>query len=81
MPNLVTILAWEKCDHVGPVFEEDILESRVQILERVPLAHGDLARLQLETFAVRGPEAPESTQEGKVLDWELWAYLAAAKSE
>ena len=25
VPNLVTILAWEKCDHVGPVFEEDIL--------------------------------------------------------
>ena len=77
----MTILAWEKCDHVGPVFEEDILESRVQILERIPLAHGDLARLQLETFAVRGPEAPESTREGKVLDWELWAYLAAAKAE
>ena len=33
LPNLVTILAWEKCDHVGPVFEEDILESRVQILQ------------------------------------------------
>ena len=80
VPNLVTILAWEKCDHVGPVFEEDILESRVQILERVPLGHGDLARLQLETCAVRGPEAPDSAQEGKVLDWELWAYLAAAKS-
>ncbi len=50
---------------LGPVFEEDVLESRVQILERIPLAHGDLARLQLETFAVRGPEAPESTQEGR----------------
>ena len=52
----------------------------MQILERVPLGHGDLVRLQLETSAVRGPEAPDSAQEGKVLDWELWAYLAAAKS-
>ena len=80
VPNLVTILAWVKCDHVGPVFEEDILESRVRIRERVPLGQGDLVRLQLETLAIRGPEAPTSAQEGKVLDWEFWAYLAAGKS-
>ncbi|MGA0168387.1 MAG: MaoC family dehydratase [Pseudomonadales bacterium] len=78
VPNLVTILSWVKCDHVGPVFEEDLLSSQVRCLETQPLVHGSLVKLHLETFAERGPEAPTSANDGKVLDWIFWAYLASA---
>jgi acyl dehydratase len=78
VPNLVTILSWVKCDHVGPVFEEDLLSSQVRCLEAQSLVHGSLVKLHLETFAERGPEAPTSANDGKVLDWIFWAYLASA---
>lgn len=36
MPDLITVLAWRSCDHVGPVFEEDLLtfHTRVDAVER-----------------------------------------------
>jgi hypothetical protein len=54
------------------------LSSQVRCLETQPLVHGSLVKLHLETFAERGPEAPTSANDGKVLDWIFWAYLASA---
>lgn len=36
IPDLITVLAWRSCDHLGPVFEEDLLtfHSRVDAVER-----------------------------------------------
>ena len=31
LPNLVTVLDWESCDHTGPVHEGDVLFSRVRV--------------------------------------------------
>src|ERR671914_522687 len=32
LPGLVTVPAWRSCDHLGPVFEEDRLTSRIEVL-------------------------------------------------
>lgn len=75
-PNLITILAWYQCDHVAPVFEFDILNTRVHVEEVLPADSFGLAKLHVEVFATRGPEAPEGGEAIKVLDWRLAALLA-----
>jgi acyl dehydratase len=32
IPNIVTVVAWESCDHLGPVHEGDTLTSEVEVL-------------------------------------------------
>lgn len=31
MPGLLTVLAWRSCDHVAPVFEDELLETATQV--------------------------------------------------
>ncbi len=76
MPNLVSVLCWYRCDHTAPVFEEDILTSRVTILDVINMPSAALVKLQIEVFADRGPNAPEGGQAIKVLDWQLAALVA-----
>lgn len=70
MPSLVTILGWYKCDHVAPVFEEDILSSVVTVESIVHTGTGKLGIVTVETFADR-----EDEQDIKVLDWRLAVLL------
>jgi 2-methylfumaryl-CoA hydratase len=72
LPNLLTILAWESCDHTAPVIEGDRLRSALTVLEKKTHAAGALLQLRIETWAARG--APE--QEERVLDWRFWAWSA-----
>ncbi|MBQ74467.1 MAG: acyl dehydratase [Gammaproteobacteria bacterium] len=76
LPNLITVLAWFRCDHVAPVFELDILNSVVHVEDLLPADSFGLAKIHVEVFATRGPEAPESGDNIKVLDWHLAALLA-----
>jgi acyl dehydratase len=71
LPNLVTIVAWHGCDHLGPVFEGDTLFSEVE-LERVePLAaSGALVHLRCRVRAVRDGEQLD------VLDWRPVGLMA-----
>ncbi len=70
IPSLITLLAWESCDHVAPVIENDRLRSEVSVTAIEQLAAGRLLRLHVETFAARGNHEEES----KVLDWRLVAW-------
>lgn len=78
MPDLVTILAWYKCDHLAPVFEQDILESVITIEEvfnPIQGPQGRMAKLKIEVFADRGIEAPKPDKKVAVLDWRLAVLL------
>jgi acyl dehydratase len=67
LPNLVTILAWHGCDHLGPVFEGDTLRSDIELERAEPLrAGGGLVHLRSRVEADRGP----------VLDWRLVGVMA-----
>jgi 2-methylfumaryl-CoA hydratase len=72
LPNLLTLLAWESCDHTAPVLENDRLRTEVTLLEKRPVAGGALLRLHVEAWAARG----EPEQESRVLDWKLVAWSA-----
>jgi acyl dehydratase len=71
LPNLVTIIAWHGCDHVGPVFEGDTLHSELA-LERVePLPSGGaLVHLRSQLHAAR------DTGAAAVLDWRFVGVMA-----
>jgi acyl dehydratase len=71
LPNLVTIVAWHGCDHVGPVFEGDTLVSDVEVERVEPLtAAGALVHLRCRVRAVRGGEQVD------VLDWTPVGVMA-----
>jgi acyl dehydratase len=71
LPNLVTIIAWHSCDHLGPVREGDTLRSSLE-LERVdPLpGGGGFVHLRSRVRADRdgGPQ--------DVLDWRFVGVMA-----
>jgi acyl dehydratase len=65
IPDIVTVVAWHSCDHVGPVRELDTLVSTVEI-ERVDEIRGSG---RLATVRVR---TSKLTHDGDlVLDWRL----------
>ncbi len=72
LPNLLTLIAWDSCDHVAPVLEGDRIRSEFEILSLEPAGAGALLALRVEAFAARG--TPES--ETRVLDWRLRVWSA-----
>jgi acyl dehydratase len=78
LPSLATVLCWYKCDHVAPVFEQDILSSVITVKSEITLDRGRILNLGIEVFAERGSEAPEPGSDIKVLDWQL-AVLVGGK--
>jgi acyl dehydratase len=70
IPNLLTVAAWRSCDHLGPVFEGDVLHSRVVVQAVTRGAHdATLVDLRVRTDAAR-------TQREPVLDWQLIGVMA-----
>ena len=72
LPNLVTVLGWESCDHTGPVREGDTLVSELHVEAAEPLpAGGGILRLRSLVKAV-GEEAVGEADR-PVLDWRFSA--------
>ena len=79
LPNIVTILAWRGCDHLAPVFEQDMLSTTVSVVALHPLPNGGgLADLRAVVRAERSAAALAAGQPGEadVLDWRFVAVLA-----
>jgi acyl dehydratase len=68
LPDLVTVLSWESCDHTGPVREDDTLYSELHVDGAVPLpdGRGGVLKLRSLVHAVGEPDRP-------VLDWRFTA--------
>jgi acyl dehydratase len=64
LPNLVTVLGWESCDHTGPVHEGDTLYSELRVETAEPTEHGGVLGLRSLVYAVGEPDRP-------VLDWRF----------
>jgi acyl dehydratase len=80
LPDLVTVLGWDSCDHTGPVHEGDTLHSEVHVEAADPLPgeRGGVLRLRSRVFAAGGrSEASGGTRTGEpdreVLDWRFTA--------
>lgn len=75
MPNLLTMLAWERCDHLAPVLEGDRLRSEVTVAAKSPARSGMMLQLVIRTYATRGA-ADAGAAEIAVLDWVVWVLSA-----
>ncbi len=76
LPDIVTMVGWQGCDHLGPVLEEDILRSEFTVTGRTAVnAGGSLYELRIDTFA-RRPDDTGALAEQKVLDWRLILWSA-----
>ena len=74
LPELVTIVGWEGCDHTGPVHEGDTLHSTVTVTATDPLpGGGGLVGLRSIVRSV-GPGGDAVD----VLDWRLTGVLGVA---
>ncbi|MEQ1580160.1 MAG: acyl dehydratase [Steroidobacteraceae bacterium] len=76
LPNLLTMLAWESCDHLAPVLEGDRLRTEVTLVARSPARAGTLLKLAVRTFGSRGSDTEAGGVETLVLDWVVWVMSA-----
>ena len=65
LPNLVTVLGWESCDHTGPVHEGDTLYSELH----VESAEAGVLGLRSVVYASNSGAEPDRP----VLDWRFSA--------
>ncbi|MEQ8663399.1 MAG: MaoC family dehydratase [Gammaproteobacteria bacterium] len=71
LPNVVAMVGWQGCDHLGPVLEEDIIRSEFSVVEVSPVDQGGaLWSLAIDTWARRA-QGDGSHAEERVLDWRL----------
>jgi acyl dehydratase len=72
LPNLVTVLGWESCDHTGPVHEGDTLYSELHVESATATDNGGVLGLRSVVYAVSdSPDEPDRP----VLDWRFSALL------
>lgn len=65
LPNLVTVLGWQSCDHTAPVHEGDTVYSELH----VESARDNVLELRSLVYAVGTAGEPD----GQVLDWRFTA--------
>ena len=69
-PNSITLVAWQKCDHLAPVLEEDIISSEIKIIRKKAIEKGGfLYQLFVKSKATR--KLNEEISQHDVLEWEL----------
>ncbi|HWD64842.1 MAG TPA: MaoC family dehydratase [Solirubrobacteraceae bacterium] len=71
LPNLVTVTAWRSCDHLGPVFEGDVLHSTVSVQAKEGGPAATLVDLRVLTTATH-----EDGTTAEVLDWQPIGVMA-----
>ncbi|MFW0785500.1 MaoC family dehydratase [Gordonia sp. CPCC 206044] len=71
LPNIVTVLGWESCDHTGPVHEGDTLTSELTVERATGLASGGILDLRSIVIAHEPSGSPRP-----VLDWRFRALMA-----
>ncbi|MCV7371457.1 acyl dehydratase [Mycolicibacterium arabiense] len=72
LPDLVTVLGWQSCDHTGPVYEGDTLYSEIHVEDARPLPDGRGGVLSLRSLvyaAATDADGPDR----QVLDWRFTA--------
>lgn len=69
LPDLATVLAWESCDHTGPVYEGDTLYSALHVDDATPLPDGRGGVLNLRSLVY----AVDDQEDRQVLDWKFSA--------
>lgn len=74
LPNLVTIVAWHRCEHTGPVFEQDVLRTDLIVEATRSLDGADAGLVDLR--ALVSAERGDGGEVEPVLDWRFAAVMA-----
>src|SRR5947209_1519847 len=69
LPNLVTVLGWQSCDHTAPVYEGDTVYSELHIESAEQTDAGGVLGLRSLVYAV----SDDPDQPRHVLDWRFTA--------
>ena len=75
LPNLLHMVAWRHCDHLGPVLEGDLISTKFKLIDCAPAAGGTLYDLAVEASAHR-KDKHGMMQGEKVLNWGLVVWGA-----
>lgn len=70
LPNLVTVLGWDSCDHTGPVHEGDTLYSELHVEAATRVEGGRGGALRLRSLVYAAGDEPR-----QVLDWRYTALM------
>jgi acyl dehydratase len=70
LPSMATVLGWQSCDHVGPVFEDDVLSVSATLDATHDLPNGRLLAFTVLVDA----EAEDREAPARVLDWKPIVY-------
>jgi acyl dehydratase len=72
LPSLAHVIGWHSCDHVGPVFEDDVLSFASELTAIQPHGGGRMLAFRVLVHAEReGHDEP-----APVLDWRPVVYAA-----
>ena len=72
LPNMLTVVAWQGCDHLGPVLENDLIRSCFVVNDKTAVAAGGyLYELRIDSYAARPDPDSGELKEDKVLDWRI----------
>ncbi len=75
LPNIVTVLAWKRCDHTAPVFENDILHTDVTVLKKRRLSGHHLID-RMGTL-----EGPRMAKHGGLVELHAVVYASREKND
>jgi 2-methylfumaryl-CoA hydratase len=70
VPSLAHVVGWHSCDHVGPVFENDVLSFAHELVAEQEHGGGRVLAFRVTTRAQREGDSAEPT----VLDWMPVVY-------
>lgn len=71
-PSIATVLGWHSCDHLAPVFEEDLLSFSAVLEDSLPHKEGSIAAYRITATAHRPDSEPVD-----VLSWVPVVWTAA----
>jgi 2-methylfumaryl-CoA hydratase len=70
LPSIATVVGWQSCDHVGPVFEGDLLSVSATLDAVQEVGHGRLLAFTVLVDA----HADDRDGPARVLDWKPVVY-------
>lgn len=70
LPNIVTVLGWQSCDHLAPVRENDTLTNTLRVDRVETLSEGGIVHLRSIVHSVGDGESTD------VLDWRFSVLMA-----
>jgi len=69
IPNAATVIGWHSCDHISPVFEDDVLSVSATLEQARACGPGRLLAFRVAVDAERDGDEPVA-----VLDWQPVLY-------